>query len=46
MFPGWGTQTWGANGWGDVTAAKFSLTGLSATASSWYFRSSRSRLWD
>ena len=33
MFPGWGTQTWGQNGWGDVTAAKFSLTGLSATTS-------------
>ena len=34
FYPGWGTLTWGENGWGTITeAVRFQLRGVSATSS-------------
>ena len=33
FYPGWGTLTWGQNGWGTITEGTVPLTGVSATTS-------------
>ena len=33
FYPGWGTLTWGENGWGTITEATVRPSGVSATTS-------------